>query len=541
MGVFASSLRAKFLAVIGSVSFLIVIAVSVGYTGVTSSIDEFKRLTEHEIHHERVVSGMVSGFKKQVQEWKNVLLRGRDEEQRLKYWGKFEKQEAAIQGSGKSLLDEMPASEARDLLAEFIQAHDTMGKAYREGYQAFIDAGFEPSAGDKAVKGIDRAPTKLLEESAALIGRAAIAATEIALADASRASLTALLTTAVALIFGAIVSLWFLTKSVLKPTGQVAAALDRLASGDFKVELEWQGKDELGQLADSTRRIRDELGALLRGLVGTAQQLDQASDHLAELGVQNREQLNRQREGTSQVATASEELAATAQEVAGGAAGAVESANSAEAATREGKSVVMHAVDTINRLECDVSQVSQTLGDLETQSAAIGNVLDVIRGIAEQTNLLALNAAIEAARAGDQGRGFAVVADEVRSLAQRTQESTQEIQATIEQLQHGSKAAVQAMEQGKSRVVDGVASTQQAGEALDAIAASVGTIVNLNTQIASAAQEQGVVAGDLSHNVSDIDRSSEEMVSAAERLAASSEQIASLSTALVEATRRFQL
>ena len=541
MGVFASSLRAKFLAVIGSVSFLIVIAVSVGYTGVTSSIDEFKRLTEHEIHHERVVSGMVSGFKKQVQEWKNVLLRGRDEKQRLKYWGKFEKQEAAIQSSGKALLYEMPASEARDLLAEFIQAHDTMGKAYREGYQAFIDAGFEPSAGDKAVKGIDRAPTKLLEESAALIGRAAIAATEIALADASRASLTALLTTAVALIFGAIVSLWFLTKSVLKPTGQVAAALDRLASGDFKVELEWQGKDELGQLADSTRRIRDELGALLRGLVGTAQQLDQASDHLAELGVQNREQLNRQREGTSQVATASEELAATAQEVAGGAAGAVESANSAEAATREGKSVVMHAVDTINRLECDVSQVSQTLGDLETQSAAIGNVLDVIRGIAEQTNLLALNAAIEAARAGDQGRGFAVVADEVRSLAQRTQESTQEIQATIEQLQHGSKAAVQAMEQGKSRVVDGVASTQQAGEALDAIAASVGTIVNLNTQIASAAQEQGVVAGDLSHNVSDIDRSSEEMVSAAERLAASSEQIASLSTALVEATRRFQL
>ena len=275
--------------------------------------------------------------------------------------------------------------------------------------------------------------------------------------------------------------------------------------------------------------------------VSLAQELDQASDHLAELGIQNREQLNRQREGTSQVATASEELAATAQEVAGGAAGAVESANSAEEATREGKSVVMHAVDTINRLESDVSQVSQTLGDLETQSAAIGNVLDVIRGIAEQTNLLALNAAIEAARAGDQGRGFAVVADEVRSLAQRTQESTQEIQATIEQLQHGSKAAVQAMEQGKSRVVDGVASTQQAGEALDAIAASVGTIVNLNTQIANAAKEQGVVAGDLSHNVSDIDHSSEEMVSAAERLAASSAQIASLSTSLVEATRRFQL
>ena len=139
MGVIATSLRAKFLTVIGTVSLLIVIAVSLGYTGVTSSINEFQGLTEHEIQHERVVSGMVSGFKKQVQEWKNVLLRGSDEGQRLKYWGKFEKQEAAIQDTGKSLLDVMPASKARDLLAEFIQAHDTMGKAYREGYQAFID------------------------------------------------------------------------------------------------------------------------------------------------------------------------------------------------------------------------------------------------------------------------------------------------------------------------------------------------------------------------------------------------------------------
>ena len=363
----------------------------------------------------------------------------------------------------------------------------------------------------------------------------------MALSDASRVSLTAFVTTAIALVIGALASLWFLSRSVLKPTTRVAKALDQLASGDFRVELDWHGKDELGQLADSTRRIRDDLGGLLRDLVATTQELDQTGEHLAELGAQNREQLGRQRDGTSQVATASEELAATAQAVAGSASSAAESADTADAATREGKSVVTQAIGTINQLESDVSQVSDTLGDLETQSAAIGNVLDVIRGIAEQTNLLALNAAIEAARAGDQGRGFAVVADEVRSLAQRTQESTQEIQATIEQLQQGSKAAVQAMEQGRSRVVDGVASTQKAGEALDAIADSVGTIVALNTQIATAAEEQGAVAGDLSENVANIDHSSDELVSGAERLATSSAQIASLSSSLLEATRRFQL
>jgi methyl-accepting chemotaxis protein len=179
--------------------------------------------------------------------------------------------------------------------------------------------------------------------------------------------------------------------------------------------------------------------------------------------------------------------------------------------------------------------------DLESQSAAIGNVLDVIRGIAEQTNLLALNAAIEAARAGDQGRGFAVVADEVRSLAQRTQESTQEIQTTIEQLQLGSKAAVQAMEQGKQRVAEGVDSTRQAGLALDEIAAAVETIVGLNTQIATAAEEQGVVANDVSRNVNDIDHSSGELAGSAEQLAEVSARIAAFSSQLVESTRRFKL
>jgi methyl-accepting chemotaxis protein len=328
---------------------------------------------------------------------------------------------------------------------------------------------------------------------------------------------------------------------VLRPAIEVSAALDSLADGDFRTEIVWTSNDEIGRLASSARRIRDELGDLLRNLVDTAQNLETTASHLADLGADNRAQLDRQREGTSQVATASEELAATAQEVASGAAGAADSANSADAATSEGRKVVAQAVEAINRLEADVSLVGDTLNDLETQSAAIGNVLDVIRGIAEQTNLLALNAAIEAARAGDQGRGFAVVADEVRSLAQRTQESTQEIQTTIEQLQSGSKAAVQAMDQGKQRVAEGVDSTRQAGQALDAIGAAVEAIVGLNTQIATAAEEQGVVAGDVSRNVNGIDHSSEALVDSANQLAETSDRIAAFSSEIVEATHRFRL
>jgi methyl-accepting chemotaxis protein len=362
-----------------------------------------------------------------------------------------------------------------------------------------------------------------------------------ALADAGTSALYALLATVLVLLVGLGAAAAFLSRRVLKPVSDVAVALDRLAEGNFLVDLAWESEDEIGQVAAGTRRIRDELGDLLRKLVATAEQLDQTGGHLAELGSQNSQQLERQREGTSLVATASEELAATAQEVASSAVGAADSATSANVATNSGRQVVAQTVQVIHQLEKDVSQVGDTLVDLESQSAAIGNVLDVIRGIAEQTNLLALNAAIEAARAGDQGRGFAVVADEVRSLAQRTQESTQEIQTTIEQLQLGSKAAVQAMEQGKQRVAEGVDSTRQAGLALDEIAAAVETIVGLNTQIATAAEEQGVVANDVSRNVNDIDHSSGELAGSAEQLAEVSARIAAFSSQLVESTHRFKL
>jgi methyl-accepting chemotaxis protein len=536
-----NSLKHKFLVVVVGLALLVVSAVSLGYLGVTTAVDEFRQVSGHELDAERAVSGMVTAFKKQVQEWKNVLLRGADEKQRVKYWGKFEKQEAGIQETGTALLERLPPSEARDSLAQFVSEHRAMGKAYRTGYQAFVDAGFDPGAGDKAVKGIDRAPTKLLEDAAALIAADAKGATDNALENADTVSLYALVATLAALVAGATLSVFYIHRGVLGPVAEVSVALDRLADGDFQTGITWESNDEIGRLASSARRIRDELGGLLRKLVGTAQGLETTAAHLAELGTTNREQLDRQREGTSQVATASEELAATAQEVASGAAGAADSANMADAATGEGRKVVAQAVEAINRLESDVTLVGDTLAELETQSAAIGNVLDVIRGIAEQTNLLALNAAIEAARAGDQGRGFAVVADEVRSLAQRTQESTQEIQTTIEQLQAGSKAAVQAMDQGRQRVAEGVDSTRQAGQALDEIAAAVQAIVGLNTQIATAAEEQGVVAGDVSRNVNGIDHSSEELVNSADRLADSSAQIAAHATELVEAARRFRL
>jgi methyl-accepting chemotaxis protein len=540
MDFFASHLKRKFSLMVGVTAVLILAAVVLGYRGVSSAIDTFHHVTEHEIGQERAVSAMVSDFKKQVQEWKNVLLRGADAGQREKYWSKFEQQESAIQATARELLAEMPQGEARQRVEAFLAAHVDMGAAYRTGLEAFVASGFVPAAGDAAVKGIDRAPTKLLEESAALIATAATVATADALDHARASALSALAATLVILAAGGILLLVLVSRTVISPIAGIAQALDQLATGDFTTAIDWKGRDEIGRLADSARRIRDDLGEVLRNLVGQAQVLEQAGAQLAQLSSTNSQQLDRQRQGTSQVATASEELAATAQDVASSAAGAAEAATAADAATASGKQVVMQAIEAINKLDSHVGTVGQTLDALAQQSAAIGNVLDVIRGIAEQTNLLALNAAIEAARAGEQGRGFAVVADEVRSLAQRTQESTQEIQTTIEQLQLGSGAAVKAMEQGRTRMAESVTSVEQANEALEAITSAVARIVQMNTQIATAAEEQGAVAADVSRNVSDIDRSSEELLASAQLLTQSGNQVTGLSTTLVEVTRQFR-
>lgn len=538
---FNRHIKYRFFAVMGSVGALLLAVVTAGYLAVSASTSELRRVVEQEIQQERAISGMVSGFKKQVQEWKNVLLRGADEQQRAKYWGKFEQQEDAIQAIGAGLLAEMPPSAARAKVADFLDAHDAMGAAYRKGLAAFTEAGFEPAAGDHAVKGIDRAPTELLEDAAGMIAQRAGDATASALQSSERSALLALTATLVILVLGTGMAAWFLHRSVLRPVDRIAIALDALAGGDFTIELDWHGEDELGRLAASTRRIRDDLGGVLRSLVESAREMDSAGTTLVSFSDENRTRLDSQRQGTAQVATASEELAATAQEVASSAAGAADAANSADAATDNGKQVVISAIDSIQLLETDVGQVNQTLDNLALQAEAIGKVLDVIRGIAEQTNLLALNAAIEAARAGDQGRGFAVVADEVRSLAQRTQESTQEIQATIEQLQDGSRAAVQAMDQGRARIADGVASTHQAREALDEITAAVAMIVQLNTQIATAAEEQGAVASDVSRNVNHIDQSSQALAESAEGLAQAGQQIAALASDLVAISGRFRL
>ncbi|MFQ6574677.1 methyl-accepting chemotaxis protein [Pseudomonas sp. UM16] len=235
------------------------------------------------------------------------------------------------------------------------------------------------------------------------------------------------------------------------------------------------------------------------------------------------------------------EMAATVQEVARNAEEASEAALVADQQAREGDRVVGEAIAQIERLALEMNHSSDAMGQLKGESDKIGSVLDVIKSVAQQTNLLALNAAIEAARAGEAGRGFAVVADEVRSLAQRTQQSTEEIETLIASLQNGTQQVVSTMDASRNLTDSSVELTRRAGTSLDTITRTVSSIQAMNQQIAAAAEQQSAVAEEINRSVMNVRDVSDQTSAASEETAASSVELARLGTHLQGLVGKFQL
>jgi len=327
-----------------------------------------------------------------------------------------------------------------------------------------------------------------------------------------------------------------ISRSISTRMAKAMAGAETIAAGDLTQDLTSDAKDETGQLLNKMNDMRHKLLNMLTGINGAAMQLSSAAEELSVVSRQTSTGVARQQSETDQVATAVNEMSATADEVARNAVNAAESAQQADAATKLGQNIVNDTISIMQAVAHNVEDNSSVVRKLNDDSDKIGVVLDVIRGIAEQTNLLALNAAIEAARAGEQGRGFAVVADEVRTLASRTQESTQEIQAVIEDLQNASKSAVQAMDQGASQARDGVAQAAEAGKSLDNITIAVDTIAGMNTQIASAAEEQSAVSRELERNLTNIAN-----VATETQIASSSTELAALAVGLQGMVEEFKV
>ncbi|MBM7398939.1 methyl-accepting chemotaxis protein [Pseudomonas sp. M5] len=334
---------------------------------------------------------------------------------------------------------------------------------------------------------------------------------------------------------------WLITLQITQPLRQTLAVAARIARGDLSQVEPVGRRDEMGQLQASMQEMTLSLRKLIGGIDQGVGHLSQAATQLAASSEDTKLRISQQREETDQVATAMNQMSATVQEVAQNAEQASLAATNADQQAQQGDEVVTEAIGRIEQLARQMDDCLAAMQHLAGESQRIGSILDVIKSVSEQTNLLALNAAIEAARAGEAGRGFAVVADEVRGLAQRTQQSTEEIEQLIESLHNGTDEVTSLLDNSKRLTEQSVELSRKAGDALSQITDTVSSIQGMNQQIATASEQQSVVAEQINRSVISVRDASDQTSAASEQTAASSGELEQLGQQLRGMVGRFSL
>jgi len=499
------SLRLQILGLLSGSLILVLLIALACFHFLSNNVQAYRGLLDGPLHASQLVDEANLRFKIQVQEWKNVLLRGKLPADRDKYWGQFEEQEGLVQEALAKLAD-LPGidSSVKAKVQALRDEHRTLGVAYRKGRDAFVTANGDPVAGDQAVKGVDRAASDQMTQ---LVDQLRQFSTEQSLRISDEADRTIVVGALVMLLSAVLVgllTLWMINRNLIAPIRALIEYVAQLSEGRFGARVDITRQDELGRLAVAANTLRDFLADTFTRLKRSTADLDTAGGELNAIASLMAQGTHEQFERTDQVATAMTEMSATAQEVARHAADAAKAADEADQSAQAGEKVMQATIQTITQMRSEIANTASVIQRLETDSGRIGKVLEVIRGIADQTNLLALNAAIEAARAGEAGRGFAVVADEVRTLAQRTAVSTAEINQIINSVQTGASDAVLAIQAGQTRSDESVEQVAHAGSTLHRITTSVEAIRDMNRQIATAAEQQTSVAEDISRNLTEI-------------------------------------
>lgn len=329
------------------------------------------------------------------------------------------------------------------------------------------------------------------------------------------------------------VLMWLLGK-LLRPLSGLQHALENISKGDgdLTIRLPVNGNDEIAHISTAFNTFVIKINEIIAQVANTGVDLGHSATDLRSQSQQALARGQDQSEQSLLVVTSMNEMIATIAEISQNASGAAESAEKANIETQNGHKILQEATSTITSLANQMNDTSGVITSLADRTQSIGSILEVIRGISEQTNLLALNAAIEAARAGEAGRGFAVVADEVRNLATKTAQSTNEIQTMIDQLQDEAKNAVSAMDSSKSLTIEGSQATEKAQQALESISAQVMAILDMNTQVATATEQQTSVANEINLNMDTVDSSVKLGLTASQELELSSQKLADLAKTL---------
>ena len=508
---FSKSILNRVLTIIILVNLVIAAVAGVYFSKTLKTEEQYGQLISQEMVTALKTQDILGDFKTQVQEWKNVLIRGGDDNQRKKYWQRFQEAESDIQSQLDELIPQVTNPKAKALLTRFQRAHREMGSAYRKGFNAFIESGYQQSAGDRAVSGIDREPANLIEQAAGEIRTTALSQFGGLKKDASTTNMLMAGLLIAAIILGTLACLLVLVRSVVRPTQELIGKLTYIGEGNLTNPVTMQRPDELGQLADTAR-------ALHRFLSETSDMLKHNAEQLAETGGTIRSNANtvsdqseRAHQRIDQIATAMNEMSATAQDVASHAASVASQVEETTQQTRHADEQINQSVASMSRLTDQIHSSTETVKKLAESGQRVGDVMKVIREIADQTNLLALNAAIEAARAGEAGRGFAVVADEVRNLAAKTQEATVEIDEIIANIRSGSQDATEFMQASEVVAQESSDSVEAVRQTLADITQRMASVNDATTQVATAAEEQTSVSEDINRNITEVAEISEAM------------------------------
>ncbi|KGC50076.1 methyl-accepting chemotaxis protein [Burkholderia pseudomallei] len=483
-----------------------------GIHALNRSLDTYGTTVRQNVANERTVSATLVAFKLQVQEWKDTLLRGKDPAKLDKYWRAFQQREQTVDALAAELKAKLPDGESRGLIEQFASAHAEMGQGYRKGFEAFRASGFDPSAGDQAVAGVDRAPAVLLEKAARDIAADSARVSADAASDAAHATAISIAATLALFALSLAGGVWF-GGTVTRPLERALACVRRVATGDLSTPIDARGRDEIAELLAALKDMQASLSHVVRDVRHNADGVATASAQIASGNLDLSSRTEEQAASLEETAASMDELTSTVRRNAEHAQHACAVAAGASTKAARGGDVMRQVVDTMR--------------GIADSSGKVAEIIAVIDGIAFQTNILALNAAVEAARAGEQGRGFAVVAGEVRTLAQRSATAAREIKTLIEQ--------------STERVGAGSALVDDAGRIIGEIVDSVRQVTGIVSEIAAASNEQSVGIEQVNRAVAQMDNVTQQNAALVEEASAAAHALAEQAHALHGAVAVFSL